>query len=156
MSKLFFSIVVAALLISFQSEAQGRRYGSDGQLIENGYGTGQRSSNGPRTKEKVDYTKIMVHNLTTQLNLDAFQNVVLTKIFEEYNEKTTLIMSADIPTEAKSEKIKIAQTTMDERITEILTEKQKVSFVAMKDAKKNKKKKKKKNSDTEEIENEMF
>ena len=163
MFKLIFPIItVFTLLSSFQSEAQSRRYGSDGQIIENGNGTGPRSNNGPNGgKEKVDYTKLMIDNLTKRLSLDAFQNAILGKIFEEYNEKVVQISSENIPIEAKSEKIKTAQTAMDDRITEILTEEQKSAFVAMKDAKKddkkgNKKNKKKKNSESEEDDNELF
>lgn len=157
MLKLFLPlIVILTLLSNYRSEAQSRRYGSDGQMINNGSGTGSRSYNAPKSKEKVDYTTLMISNLTKQLSLDSFQSAILTKIFEEYNQDINILSAENIPTEAKSEKFKIAQTALDARIVELLTDEQKVKFAEMKDAKKNAKKKKKKETNSEEIENELF
>lgn len=155
MKKIVLNVIVLLMtVVSFSASAQYQN-NQMGSGLDRTMGTDGRY-NAPRSKEKTDYTKLMVTNLTKQLSLDSFQNAILTKIFEEYNQKIGILSAENIPVEAKSEKFKIAQTALDVRIIEILTDKQKETFTEMKDAKKNKKNKKKKGSDSDETEHEMF
>lgn len=156
---IFRTCVLFVVLGSFQMEAQSRRRDPNGGVFDRSIGSGQRQ-NTHRKVEPVDYTKLAIDNLTEKLALDGFQNAVLKKIMEDYNQKTLSITEQSIPNEAKFEQIKTEKSKTDALIIDMLNEKQKVAFEALKksnkDKSKKKKNKKKKNSEPEETENELF
>ena len=152
-------IIILVLFASFQTNAQSRRRVNDGQILDRSIGQSQRY-NTPRKVEQVDYVKITVDNLTEKLALDGFQSAILTKIMQDYNERAIGITEQGIPTEAKLEQIKIEKAKMDVKITDILTDKQKVDFIELKktnrEKKKSKKGKKKKEAESEDSESDLF
>lgn len=162
MFKLFsFLIGITFFLGSSDTQAQSRRMNDDGSVLDRSIGAGTRV-NTPRKTSSIDVVKTTVDALTDKLSLDSFQVAILQKIVMDYNEKARAAADESIPNEAKLEKINIEKALMDVKITEILTDKQKVAFIELKKSNREKRenrktsKKKKKSSDSEETENEMF
>jgi hypothetical protein len=160
MNTLFSKIIVLVVFVgSFHSYAQFRNNGNQGPGgVDRSIGSSQRYNNPPRKAEAIDYVKITVDKLTEKMTLDGFQSAILKNILEDYKKVTTAIGEEDIPNEAKFEKIKSEKIKMDDRIKEILNEKQKIIFEDLKDSKSDtkKKKNKKKQTNAEDTENELF
>ena len=146
-------ILFFILLTSIQLQAQSGLY-NNGMGLDRSIGSGSRY-NTPRKTESIDYVKATVENMTKELKLDGFQNAILKNIIEEYKNTATAVTLEDIPNEAKFEKIKIEKIKMENRITEMLNDDQKVLFENLKNKGKKKKDKKKKESE-EEQDNELF
>ena len=90
----------------------------------------------------------MTDNMTTQLNLDAFQSAIVKNIIQDFTKTMTDISMLNIPNTAKTEKSNLARTSMESKFMEILNENQKKIFERLlkessSKEKKNKKKQKK-------------
>lgn len=147
MKKMFSKIIVFFIvLISAQTYAQYYNSNPGGGVDRR---IGRQNTNGvPSKKEPVDYAKIMLDDITNTLKLDGFQNAIVKNLITDYLKNANEIASEPIPEDAKMEKTLIARTKMEDKFTEIFTEKQKILFQEMKDKNSGKKKSKKsKNND---------
>ena len=162
MSKLFSILIVFILFLgSNETQGQSRVLNNDGMVLDRSIGAGTRY-NTPRKTSSIDVVKTTVDALTEKLKLDGFQVAILQKIVSDYNEKALAATEESIPNEAKLEKINIEKAAMDVKITEILTDKQKVAFIELKKTNREKRegrkssKKRKKSSESEESDSDMF
>jgi hypothetical protein len=135
-------ILLLVLLTGFYS------YGQMGNMsspvgLDRSIGGASRNET-PIKNEPVDHIKVMTENLTSKLELDAFQSAVVKNLITAYVKKTEEIALEDIPSDAKREKSNIERTAMEGKFAEIFTEKQKVLFEELKEKNNGKKKKNKK------------
>lgn len=145
-------LVLFALLISNTSNAQYRNN-------RNGMNRGMMNGPAPTPKKAkpIDQVQVSTDRLTTELNLDGFQSAIVKTIMEDYKNVTTALSEEQIPSQLKLEKYKAENEKMENKILEILNDKQKEQFaefknVAEKKGKKDKKKKKNKKEEEETTE----
>ena len=93
-------------------------------------------ANAPKKQEKVDYVDLATTKLKSQLELDNFQEAVISQILAETSEKEKKILEEEIPNDAKLQKITELRTALAERIKEILNPDQKIKFEALQKKKK--------------------
>ena len=150
MKKIFKSIIVLLIvLLSCPAFAQfqNNRMGSG---VNRNMGTDSRY-NAPEKREPVDHVKIMTDNMTTQLNLDAFQSAIVKNIIQDFTKTMTDISMLNIPNTAKTEKSNLARTSMESKFMEILNENQKKIFERLLKESSNKEKKNKKKQKNESV-----
>ena len=98
----------------------------------------------PKKKKPIDQVQATTETLTTELELDGFQSAIVRTIVEDYKNTSTSVMEEQVSNELKYEKLTTANNKMEAQILEILNDKQKVKFAALKDKTQNKDKKDKK------------
>ncbi|MDR6966150.1 peptidoglycan hydrolase CwlO-like protein [Flavobacterium arsenatis] len=143
-------IILFTLFISNAANAQYRnnRNGLDRSMM-----SGQGNPT-PKKQKPIDQVQATTDKLTSELGLDGFQSAIVKTIVDDYKNASTSIMEEQVPNELKYEKLTVANNNMEAKILEILNDKQKVKFAALKDKAQNKdkkdKKKKKGKKDKEE------
>ena len=141
-------ITVIALLLSMNGFSQ---MGNNRMMQQN---TQPNIPNNPeREKEELEKSRKenlekMMDRVTTELNLDALQQIAIRQVYDENMKKQGIILKKEIPDEAKIEQLKSLSESTKSKVLEFLNSEQKEKYETLikenNEVKSKKKKKKEK------------